>query len=61
MLAAGATCSPGLHENKASQDLFKGDHAEFSFIDVLQSATYFNLTDYYNAHAYEMREGRLIL
>ncbi len=35
-------------------------HRGFSFIDVLQiCATYFNLTDYYNAHTYEMQEGEV--
>lgn len=32
----------------------------FSFVDVLQiCATYFNLTDYYNEHAYEMKEDEV--
>jgi len=64
MLAAGATHVARGYTKKVRhlKDLFKEAimHRGFSFIDVLQiCATYFNLTDYYNAHAYEMREGEV--
>ena len=64
MLAAGATYIARGYTRKIRhlKDLFKEAimHRGFSFIDVLQiCATYFNLTDYYNAHAYEMQEGEV--
>ncbi|KLK88303.1 2-oxoglutarate synthase [Methanoculleus sediminis] len=62
MLAAGATHIARGYTKKIRhlKDLFKEAimHRGFSFVDVLQiCATYFNLTDYYNEHAYEMKEG----
>ncbi len=62
MLAAGATHIARGYTKKVRhlKDLFKEAilHRGFSFVDVLQiCATYFNLTDYYNAHAYELQEG----
>ncbi|MFA5614007.1 MAG: thiamine pyrophosphate-dependent enzyme, partial [Methanoculleus sp.] len=60
MLAAGATYIARGYTKKIQhlKNLFKEAimHRGFSFIDVLQiCATYYNLTDYYNAHAYEMQ------
>jgi len=62
MLAAGATHIARGYTRKVQhlKGLFKEAimHRGFSLIDVLQiCATYFNLTDYYNEHAYEMKEG----
>ena len=62
MLAAGATYIARGYTGKIRhlKDLFKEAimHRGFSFVDVLQiCATYFNLTDYYNAHTYELQEG----
>ena len=64
MLAAGATHIARGYTKKIRhlKDLFKEAimHRGFSFVDVLQiCATYFNLTDYYNTHAYEMQEGEV--
>lgn len=64
MLAAGATYIARGYTKKVRhlKDLFKEAimHRGFSFVDVLQiCATYFNLTDYYNEHAYEMQEGEI--
>ncbi len=64
MLAAGATHIARGYTRKVRhlKDLFKEAilHRGFSFIDVLQiCATYFNLTDYYNTHAYELQEGEV--
>ncbi len=55
---------PRLHQEGPAPEgsLQGGDHAPggFSFVDVLQiCATYFNLTDYYNEHAYEMKEDEV--
>ena len=63
-LAAGATHIARGYTKKVRhlKDLFKEAimHRGFSFVDVLQiCATYFNLTDYYNAHAYELAEGEV--
>lgn len=62
MLAAGATHIARGYTKKVQhlKGLFKEAimHRGFSFVDVLQiCATYFNLTDYYNKHTYELREG----
>jgi len=64
MLAAGATHIARGYTKKVRhlKDLFKEAilHRGFSFVDVLQiCATYFNLTDYYNEHTYEMQEGNV--
>jgi len=64
MLAAGATHIARGYTKKVQhlKGLFKEAimHRGFSFVDVLQiCATYFNLTDYYNKHAYEMNEGEV--
>ncbi|WP_332448888.1 thiamine pyrophosphate-dependent enzyme [Methanoculleus sp.] len=64
VLAAGATHIARGYTKKVRhlKDLFKEAimHRGFSLIDVLQiCATYFNLTDYYNEHAYELAEGEV--
>jgi 2-oxoglutarate ferredoxin oxidoreductase subunit beta len=64
MLAAGATHIARGYTKKVRhlKDLFKEAilHRGFSFVDVLQiCATYFNLTGYYDAHAYELAEGEV--
>lgn len=64
MLAAGATHIARGYTRKVRhlKGLFKEAilHRGFSFVDVLQiCATYFNLTGYYDAHAYELAEGEV--
>ncbi len=64
MLAAGATHIARGYTRKTRhlKDIFKEAimHRGFSFVDLLQiCATYSNLTDYYDAHVYEMQDGDL--
>jgi len=61
MLASGATYVARGYTKKMDQlnQLIRGgiDHHGFAFIDILQiCATFFPMTDYYNAHTYEMLE-----
>jgi len=59
MLASGATYVARGYTKKMDQlnQLIRGgiDHHGFAFIDILQiCATFFPMTDYYNAHTYEL-------
>ena len=59
MLASGATYIARGYTKKMDQlkQIIRGgiDHHGFAFIDILQiCATFFPMTDYYNAHTYEL-------